>query len=48
MENINIELLINLVREKEFLYNKGDKRYKDVILKTNAWKEIAEILNINR
>ncbi|XP_031330383.1 transcription factor Adf-1-like [Photinus pyralis] len=45
MENIDVELLISLVRLKPYLFNKGDKRYKDLVLKENAWKEIADTLN---
>lgn len=44
MENIDIELLINLVRIKPYLYDKSERRYKDMLLKENAWKEIGETL----
>lgn len=40
------ELLIDLVRSHPYLYDKSTKDYKDIKLKDNAWKEMAEILNI--
>ncbi|KAF5304997.1 hypothetical protein FQR65_LT18807 [Abscondita terminalis] len=44
-QEVDIELLINLVRLKEYLYDKGHKYYKDAVRKENAWEEIAETLN---
>jgi hypothetical protein len=36
MENVNGELLINLVRSQPYLFNKTDKRYKDIRIKENV------------
>jgi hypothetical protein len=44
MENVNGELLINLVRLHPYLFNKTDKRYKDIRIKENAWEEIGQTL----
>jgi hypothetical protein len=44
MENVDVELLINLVRCYPYLFNKTDKRYKDIRIKENAWKEIGQTL----
>jgi len=40
-----MEKLIELVREKQFLYHKRNKGYKNTILTDRTWKEIAELLN---
>ncbi|KAF5280202.1 hypothetical protein FQR65_LT15026 [Abscondita terminalis] len=45
MENLDIGLLIDLVNGYEYLYDKGHKSYKDLIIKENAWLEIALTLN---
>ena len=37
-----IEVLIELVRDRPFLYNKADSGYKDAILWRNAWEAIAK------
>ncbi|XP_071652301.1 uncharacterized protein [Temnothorax longispinosus] len=48
--NISIEekdsdaFLIELYRERPFLYNKGHKDFKNIIIKDNAWKEISKIM----
>lgn len=39
------ELLIDLVREREFLYNTRSKTYKNVLKRNAAWEEIGQILN---
>jgi len=41
------ELLIDLVRSRPYLYDKIANNYKNAQLKDNAWKEMAEILNIS-
>lgn len=49
-ENISIEekdsdaLLIELYRERPFLYNKGHNDFKNKIIKDNAWNEISKIM----
>lgn len=45
MENVDIELLIHLVKGFPYLYDKSDKSYKDIVKKENAWKAIAEGIN---
>ncbi|XP_050516481.1 uncharacterized protein LOC126891346 [Diabrotica virgifera virgifera] len=44
MENMDIELLIQFVRSKPYLYNKAHKIFKNVQIKENAWAKIAESL----
>jgi len=41
-----MEKLIELVRQKHFLYDKSNRGYKNTILRDRTWKEIAELLNI--
>ena len=40
------ELLIDLVKSYPFLYDKTSKDHKDRNMKSNAWEEIAKVLNI--
>jgi len=42
-----IQILIDLVREKPMLYDKGNRNYKKNELKDKVWKEIAKKLNSN-
>lgn len=37
-------LLIELYRERPFLYNKSHKNFKDKLIKDNAWNEISKIM----
>lgn len=46
-EFVDTEVLISLVREYPYLYNKQDRRYKDTVVKENAWKSISETLNVS-
>lgn len=39
-------LLISLVRNYSYLYNKELTDFKDIIKKQNAWTEIGNILNM--
>lgn len=39
------ELLIDLVRARPY-YDKTQKKFKDMKIKENAWREMAGILNI--
>lgn len=39
-------LLISLVRDYSYLYNKELSDFKDSIKKQNAWGEIASIMNM--
>ena len=43
----NIQILIDLVREKPMFYDKGDRNYKKNELKDKVWKEIGKKLNSN-
>ncbi|KAK4887425.1 hypothetical protein RN001_003696 [Aquatica leii] len=45
MENLNIGLLIELVNGYVYLFDKGHKSYKDLVIKENAWLEVALTLN---
>jgi len=38
------ELLIELYRERPFLYDKSNVNFKDCIMKQNAWIEISKIM----
>ncbi|XP_066596989.1 uncharacterized protein [Prorops nasuta] len=38
------ELLIDLYKERSFLYDKRNRNFKDIIMKTNAWTEISRIM----
>ena len=42
------EALINLVRQYPVLWNKQDMMYKDSSYKEAKWKEIMEILHLNK
>lgn len=37
-------LLIELYKERPFLYNKGHNDFKNKIIKDNAWNEISKIM----
>ena len=41
---MDVEKLIELVRERKILYESNGKSYKDVNKKESAWREIAEQL----
>src|SRR5436190_19810684 len=36
--------LIELYRERPFLYNKGHNEFKNKVVKDNAWNEISKIM----
>lgn len=38
------ELLIELYRERTFLYDKSNINFKDCLMKQNAWLEISKIM----
>lgn len=38
------ELLIELYRERPFLYDKSNASFKDCLMKQNAWIEISKIM----
>lgn len=38
------ELLIELYRERPFLYDKSNASFKDSLMKQNAWIEISKIM----
>lgn len=38
------ELLIELYRERPFLYDKSNASFKDCLMKENAWIEISKIM----
>lgn len=38
------ELLIELYRERSFLYDKNNGNFKDSLMKQNAWIEISKIM----
>ncbi|XP_066585662.1 uncharacterized protein [Prorops nasuta] len=48
LENNNLkrgdELLIELYKERPFLYDKKEKNFKDTIMKSNAWMEISKLM----
>lgn len=41
---MNLELLIELVREKKCLYDISEKKYSNHLYKENLWREIAVTL----
>ena len=41
------EQLINLVRERTYIYDPTDKRHKDQVRINQAWMAIAEQLDLN-
>ncbi|CAL1687609.1 unnamed protein product [Lasius platythorax] len=38
-------LLIDLVKSYPHIYSKSSSNYKDLLMKENSWKEIAEVMN---
>lgn len=42
------EILIDFVREHNFLYNPKEKLYKNITARSVCWKEIGGILKKNR
>jgi len=38
------DYLIDLYRERRFLYDKRDKNFKNNEMKANAWSEISKIM----
>lgn len=38
------DLLIELYRERQYLYDKKHQNYKDTLMKQNAWIEISKIM----
>ena len=46
-EIFNTEKLIELVREREVLYNVKDQNYKDAELTKNIWKSIGDVLGVS-
>ncbi|KAL0115678.1 hypothetical protein PUN28_010897 [Cardiocondyla obscurior] len=38
------EFLIELFRERSFLYDKSNKNFKNILMKENAWKEISKAM----
>lgn len=45
MEEFDYELLVNLVQEREVLWDKTSESYKDKRKNIKAWQEICVILN---
>lgn len=43
-EKMGDDYLIELYRERRFLYDKRHRDFKDSELKNNAWKEISSIM----
>lgn len=43
-EKVGDDYLIELYRERRFLYDKKNRDFKDNDLKNNAWKEISLIM----
>lgn len=43
-EKVDDNYLIQLYRERRFLYDKSHRDFKDNELKNNAWKEISSIM----
>lgn len=41
---VDIELLIQFVKDKAYLYNKVHRSYKDVRYQEYVWKEVTETL----
>lgn len=40
------EFLIELYRERPFLYDKKNSSFKDCLIKQNAWNEISKIMSV--
>lgn len=40
------EMLILLVQEREYIYNKKHHNFKNLELKKNAWKEISTLIGM--
>ena len=45
-ERFNYERLIELVREREMLYNPAHESYKDAQMLKNIWNSIGKVLNV--
>lgn len=43
-EKVGDDYLIDLYRERRFLYDKRDKNFKDNVMKETAWLEISKIM----
>lgn len=43
-EKVGDDYLIELYRERKFLYDKKDRDFKDNEMKNNAWEEISTIM----
>lgn len=43
-EKVGDEYLIELYKERRFLYDKSHRDFKDNVLKNNVWKEISSIM----
>lgn len=43
-KEIGDEFLIELYRERPFLYDKKNSNFKNILMKENAWKEISKIM----
>jgi len=43
-EKVGDEYLIELYRQRKFLYDKKDRDFKDNEVKNNAWEEISRIM----
>ena len=41
-----IEMLIKLVREREFIYNAKHESHMDATMLANVWESIAKIVNV--
>ena len=41
-----IEMLIELVREREFIYNAKHESHMDATMLANVWESIARIVNV--
>lgn len=44
VEERNDDFLIELYRERPFLYDKKNSNFKNILMKENAWKEISKIM----
>lgn len=42
------DALIDLVKSYPHIYSKSSSNYKDLLMKENSWKEIAEVMNWTR
>lgn len=38
------EFLIELYRERPFLYDKKDRNFKNILMRENGWNEISKIM----